>query len=206
MGTTGGFLSEQNNLVNAAGFDVVEMQFEGEMEVKEIKTNYFTANTNPAQNPIQAKLVDSGDMLDAIPGLVPIYFSTNISINTEEISGLIIAGQSESKFYLDTRPISEMKTTPSSSDLAVIFEIYSSSEISDEDAELMTSSINDNKNLLTFWTNFDVWIDFLVFLIHLISVGLIIAGFGVKQYHEEEEEEVDLTKPTGLLERANRLK
>ena len=205
VGTTGGFLSEQNNLVNAAGFDVVEMQFEGEMEVKEIKTNYFTANTNPAENPIQAKLVDSGDMLDAIPGLVPIYFSTNISINTEEISGLIIAGQSESKFYLDTRPISEMDTSPSPSDLTVIFEIYSDSEISDEDADLMTSSINDNKNLLTFWTNFDVWIDFLVFLIHLVSIGLIIAGIGVKQYHEEEEE-VDLTKPTGLLERANRIK
>ena len=160
MGTTGGFLSEQNNLVNAAGFDVVEMQFEGEMEVKEVKTNYFTSNTNPAENPIQAKLVDSGDMLDAIPGLVPIYFSTNISINTEEISGLIITGQSESNFYLDTRPVSEMDTSPSLSDLAVIFEIYSNSEISDEDAELMTSSINDNKNLLTFWTNFDVWIDF----------------------------------------------
>ena len=143
-------------------------------------------------------------MLDAIPGLVPIYFSTNISINTEEISGLIITGQSESNFYLDTRPVSEMDTSPSLSDLAVIFEIYSNSEISDEDAELMTSSINDNKNLLTFWTNFDVLIDFLVFLIHLISVGLIISGIGVKQYHQEEE--VDLTKPTGLLELANRIK
>ena len=100
-----------------------------------------------------------------------------------------------------------MDTSPSPSDLTVIFEIYSDSEISDEDADLMTSSINDNKNLLTFWTNFDVWIDFLVFLIHLVSIGLIIAGIGVKQYHEEEEEEeVDLTKPTGLLERANRIK
>ena len=150
VGTTGGFLSEQNNLVNAAGFDVVEMQFDGEIEVKDIKANHFKANTNPAENPIQAKLVDSGDMLDAIPGLVPIYFSTNISINTEEISGLIISGQSESKFYLDTRLIKEMDTTPSSSDLEVIFEIYSDSEISDRDAELMTSSINDNKKLLTF--------------------------------------------------------
>ena len=203
VGTSGGFLTEQNNLVNAAGFDVVELEFQGESELKEIRTNYFVANTSPSENPIQAKLVDSGDMLDAIPGLVPIYFSTNISIHTEEISGLIIAGESVSKFFLDTRSQDEMATEPSSADLVVIFEIASGSEISDEDAELMTSSINDNKKILTFWTNFDSIIDFFVFLAHLLSLGMIIIGFTTKQY--DSGEEIQEAIQSGLLARSKEI-
>ena len=142
-------------------------------------------------------------MLDAIPGLVPIYFSTNISIHTEEISGLIIAGESVSKFFLDTRNQDEMATEPSSADLVVIFEITSGSELSDEDAELMTSSINDNKKILTFWTNFDSIIDFFVFLAHLLSLGMIIIGFTTKQY--ESGEEIQEAIQSGLLARSKEI-
>ena len=65
--------------------------------------------------------------------------------------------------------------------LEPVFEIKSSSMIGDDDAEEMESAIVQNQDMLSYWTNFDSWIDWVTLLfwvggIAMIAMGMIGAG------------------------------
>ena len=45
------------------------------------------------------------------------YFGSEITMQAEQLSGLIIAGESSSTFYLDTRAHTSQASTPSMDDL-----------------------------------------------------------------------------------------
>ena len=98
---------------------------------------------------------------------LPIYFEADVTMQAEELSGLIIAGSSTSTFYLDMRPEFERNTEPTMDDLQPLFQIVQSSEIEDDDADEMQSKIVTNQNSLTYWTNFDQPTDYILSLIHI---------------------------------------
>ena len=89
----------------------------------------------------------------------------------EQISGAIIAGQSQSIFWLDTRNTTEQQDPPEESDLQQVFMIKTSAELDDETAESMESQIVTNQEMFGFFTNFDHWIDF-------VALSLWVAGLG----------------------------
>ena len=101
--TTGGFLTGSGDMVNAGGYGVTAVVCDGTGEVKGIPVDECTASIDPTTNPITAKLIKSFTLLDATTPALPVYFGTEISMMSEDISGLIISGSSTSTFYLDTR-------------------------------------------------------------------------------------------------------
>jgi hypothetical protein len=110
-----------------------------------------------------------------VPAL-PIYFGTEINMQAEELSGLIIAGDSTSTFYLDTRGQYDRATAPQLSDLQPVFQIVQSSTIADDDAEDMESSIVTNQKALSYWTNFDVPTDYVALLLYLGALTCLVLG------------------------------
>jgi hypothetical protein len=62
------------------------------------------------------------------------------------------------------------------SDLVPVFEIKSSSTIADDDAETMESAIVQNQDKMTYWTNFDSWIDWVTLLFWLGGIGMVAMG------------------------------
>ena len=146
-------------------------------------------------------------LLDVMPSALPIYLGSDIEIMSEQLSGLIIAGESTTTFYLDSRQGNEMQSQPNFNDLVPVFEIRSSSVIGDEDADKMESAIIQNQNYLTYWMNFDTLLDFIPFMMWLLAIGFIytsIVGI-IKGQPEEEIIPTQLEKkPTiGLLQRIN---
>ena len=107
---------------------------------------------------------------------LPVYFGTEINMQAEQLSGLIIAGDSTSTFYLDMRGPYDRATAPTMDDLQPVFQIVQSSEIEDDDAEAMESSIVTNQNGLTYWTNFDVPTDYIALLLLLGTISCLILG------------------------------
>ena len=65
---------------------------------------------------------------------------------------------------------------PQEGDLQPLFRIVSESEIEDDDAEEMESSIVTNQNGLTYWTNFDVATDYVALLLYLGAISCLILG------------------------------
>ena len=126
-------------------------------------------------------------MLDAVPGALPVYFGSEVSLQAEQLSGAIIAGSSESTFWLDMRPITDQHTAPNASNLQAVFSIESSSEIGDDDAETLASSVTTNQKALTYWTNFDVPTDFIAPLLLIGAIACL--GLGAKMMMSDEEEE-----------------
>jgi hypothetical protein len=61
-------------------------------------------------------------------------------------------------------------------DLTPVFEIQSTSTIADDDAEVMESSIVQNQDKMTYWTNFDSWIDWVTLLFWLGGIAMIAMG------------------------------
>ena len=59
------------------------------------------------------------------------------------------------------------------SDLVPVFEIHSSSMIEDSDAEEMESAIVQNQDKMTYWTNFDSWIDYVTLLFWVGGIAMI---------------------------------
>ena len=64
-----------------------------------------------------------------------------------------------------------MKTPPSFSDLTPVFEIRSSSTIGDSDADTMRSSIVQNQDYFSYWSNFDTPLDFIPFFLWVTLIG-----------------------------------
>ena len=192
--TTGGFLTGSGDKVDAGGYAIIEnVEHVGKDEVKCIPVDVYSATVDHTSRNITAKLIKSYTLLDAMTPALPIYFGTEINMYAEEISGLIIKGDSTSTFYLDVRPEAERSTAPASGDLKPLFQIIQSSEIEDDDAEEMKSKIVTNQNYLTYWTNFDVPTDYLAPLLLIGALLFMMLGLNArsstKSYEMNPEEE-----------------
>ena len=185
-GTTGGFLTGSGDMVDLSGYATAAITCDGTSTLKDIAVDDCSASLDPLERPIQAKLLDTDTLLDALPGALPVYFGSEVSLQAEQLSGAIIAGSSESTFWLDMRPITDQHTAPNASHLQAVFMITSSSEIGDADAEDLASSVTTNQKALTYWTNFDVPTDFLAPLLLIGAIACL--GLGVKMMGEEDAE------------------
>ncbi|MDC3267803.1 CD36 family protein [bacterium] len=191
-GTTGGFLTGSGDMVDLSGYATAAITCDGTSTLKDIAVDDCSASLDPLERPIQAKLLDTDTLLDALPGALPVYFGSEVSLQAEQLSGAIIAGSSESTFWLDMRPITDQHTAPNASHLQAVFMITSSSEIGDADAEDLASSVTTNQKALTYWTNFDVPTDFLAPLLLIGAIACL--GLGVKMMGEEDAEASDVTE------------
>ncbi|HII58606.1 MAG TPA: CD36 family protein [Candidatus Poseidoniaceae archaeon] len=183
--TTGGFLTGDGDKVDAGGYAITAVTCSGTSEVKNIPVDDCTASVDPTTRPITAKLIKSFTLVDAMVPALPVYFGTEINMQAEQLSGLIIAGDSTSTFYLDMREPYDRATVPQMSDLQPVFQIVQSSEIADDDAEDMESSIVTNQNGLSYWTNFDVPTDYIALLLYLGAVVCLVLA--VMAMNKEEE-------------------
>ena len=184
--TTGGFLTGDGDKVDAGGYAITAVTCSGTSEVKGIPVDDCSASVDPTTRPITAKLIKSFTLVDAMVPALPVYFGTEINMQAEELSGLIIAGDSTSTFYLDTRGPYDRATAPQMTDLQPVFQIVQSSEIEDGDAEDMESSIVTNQNALSYWTNFDVPTDYVALLLYLGALSCLVLGV-IALGNEEED-------------------
>ena len=176
VGTTGGFLTGDGDKVDVSGYAIADVTCDGTDDVKGIPVDVCTATVTATERNIQANLLATYSLLDATPGALPVYFGSDITMKAEEISGLIIAGESTSTFYLDTRAHGSQASTPTMDDLTPVFEIQSASTIADDDAEEMESAIVQNQDKMTYWTNFDSWIDYVTLVFWLGGIAMIALG------------------------------
>ena len=193
-----------NSTLSGYGYADVECKKEGEL--KGIPVDICSAEMKPLDRPIQAKLINSGELIDAIPGALPVFFESKVEIKVEQISGAIIAGQSQSIFWLDTRNTTEQQNPPQESDLQEVFMIKTSGELDDETAETMESQIVTNQEMFGFFTNFDHWVDFVALSLWVIGLGTLAFGVilivrgkdesdGEGKWGQEQEPAPWLTKP-----------
>ena len=188
VGTTGGFLTGTGDKVDVSGYAIADITCDGTSELKGIPVDDCSASVVATERNIQANLLETYSLLDATPGALPVYFGSEISMQAEQLSGLIIAGESKSTFFLDTRAHGSQASTPSMSDLVPVFEIHSSSMIEDSDAEEMESAIVQNQDKMTYWTNFDSWIDYVTLLFWVGGIAMIGMGMvGAANAPTEEE-------------------
>ena len=82
---TGGFLTGEGDLIDLSGYGIVPVVCGEEGELKGIPVNICTAQMDPLTRPIQAKLLDTDSLLDAIPGALPVYFGSEVEVKTEKI-------------------------------------------------------------------------------------------------------------------------
>jgi hypothetical protein len=183
IGTTGGFLTMDGDMIDLSGYATTAIACDGTSTLKDIEVNDCSASLDPLSRSIQAKLLDTGTLLDAMPGALPVYFGSEVTLQSEALSGAIIAGSSESTFWLDMRPITEQHTAPTVDDLQAVFSIESSSVIGDSDAEDLASSVTTNQKSLTYWTNFDVPTDFLAPLLYLGAI--VCLGIAARKSMDE---------------------
>ena len=184
--TTGGFLTGDGDLVNAGGYAVTSVDCSGTGDVKGIPVDECSASVDPTTNPITAKLIKSFTLLDAMTPALPVYFGSEINMHSEEVSGLIIAGDSTSTFYLDTRTGTDLASTPAMTDLQPVFQIVQGSEIEDDDAEDMESAIVQNQEIMGWWMNFDNGFDYVALLLYIGGVALIIMHFVMAGQKKDE--------------------
>ena len=185
-GTTGGFLTGDGDKVNAGGYAITDVTCDGTGDVKGIPVDECSASVDPTTNPITAKLIKSYSLLDAMTPALPVYFGSEINMKSEEISGLIIAGDSTSTFYLDTRTGTDLASTPAMSDLQPVFQIVQGSEIEDGDAEDMESAIVQNQELMGWWMNFDNGFDYVGLLLYVGGIALVIMHFAMAGKKEDD--------------------
>ena len=157
-----------------SGYAIADLDCSGTSTVKGIPVDLCTASVEPTERLIQAKLLKTFTLLDATPSALPVYLGSDIEVKAEQLSGLIIAGESTTTFYLDTRDGNDMATPPTMEDMVPVFQIESSSIIADEDAEEMESAIVQNQKHFTFWMNFDTGLDFIPLFLWIIGISLLI--------------------------------
>ena len=78
--TTGGFLTGTQDYVDLSGYGFAEIECKGETKLKGIPVDFCTASMDPLDRSIQAKLVNSGELLDAVPGVLPVYFGSDVEM------------------------------------------------------------------------------------------------------------------------------
>lgn len=190
-GTVGGRLDpNEGGLVNLGGYAVAHTEYMGDSEVNGIPTKSHSISLDPAENPIQAKLIGSDSLLDVFPGALPIYFGGQADLKVEPTTGMAMSGVTGFYFYLDTRGVGAVN--PSSEDLVPVFLIESSAEIDPDDAETFKDKVLHNSEPMTYWTNFDTdagsfYIDQITLVIYLIAA--ILLGFGALKLSKSEAEE-----------------
>jgi hypothetical protein len=207
-GATGGFLTGDGDKVDVSGYAVVPVTCDATGTVEGIPVNICTASVDATTRSIQAKNLKTFTLLDATPSALPIFLGSDITLKSEKLSGLIIAGESTTTFYLDTRQNTNMTTAPLMSDLTKVFNIKSSSTIGADDADTMESSIVTNQETFSYWTNFDHPVDYLTVLFYLGAVLCIGNGLRLMMGAEEESaEETQVEKhdeaPVELTEAAS---
>ncbi|MDE0574785.1 MAG: hypothetical protein OSB32_04300 [Candidatus Poseidoniales archaeon] len=173
-GATGGFIVGEGDKVDVSGYAIADLDCSGTSSVKNIPVDVCTASVEPTNRLIQAKLLKTFTLLDATPSALPVYLGSDIEVKSEQLSGLIIAGESTTTFYLDTRDGNDMVTPPAMDDMVPVFQIQSASIIGDEDAEQMESAIVQNQNYFTFWSNFDTGLDFIPLFLWIFGISLLI--------------------------------
>ena len=188
-GTIGGFLASGDNSVDLSGYATADIVCSGTDTLKGIPVDTCTATLDPLTRNIQAKLLDTDTLLDAVPGALPVYFGSEVSMSVEQVSQAAIAGSSESYFYLDSRPITSMNEAPTIDDLQPVFKIVSTGEISDSDAETLESLIVTNQETFGYWTNFDNIVDYITVMIYLGAVVALVNGVRLMMSDEETDEE-----------------
>lgn len=208
-GTTGGFLTGIDDKVDVSGYAIAEISCNDEDVLKGIPVNVCNTTVKATERLIQANLLKTFSLLDVIPSALPIYLGSDIVIKSEQISGLIIAGESTTRFYLDSRVSDNMKTNPEMDDLTPVFEIKSSSVIGDKDAEEMKSAIVQNQNHFTYWMNLDTKLDFIPMLLWVIAISCGIIPFilnvkGLNEFEELDAYSTDEKPNIGLLELAKK--
>ena len=153
---------------------------------------------DPLSRPIQAKLINDGGLIDAIPGALPVYFGSEVSIKAESISKVIIGGKSQSVFYLDTRNTTEQQEPPTLEDMQEVFMIETSAELDDETAEALVSNIVTNQDSLMYFSNFDHWIDWVTVSFWVLGLsGLVFGGILILRNNMED---IDLTTQEKVFE------
>ena len=192
-GATGGFLTGDGDKVDVSGYAVVGVTCDDTGTVEGIPVDICTASVDATTRSIQAKNLKTFTLLDATPSALPIFLGSDITLKSEQLSGLIIAGESTTTFYLDTRQNTNMTTAPLMSDLTKVFQIKSSSTIGADDADTMESSIVTNQETFGYWTNFDHPVDYLTVLFYLGAVLCIGNGLRLMM-GAEEESAADLTQ------------
>ena len=211
-GTTGGFITGNSDKVDVSGYAIAEIDCKTTGVVKGIPVDICEASVNPTERSIQANLLKTFSLLDAMPSALPIYLGSDIEIKSEQVSGLVIAGESTTRFYLDTRDGDNMKTEPTMSELIPVFEIKSLSVIGDEDAEEMESAIIQNQNYFTYWMNFDTILDLLPLLIWLVGILVTPAALIMMLKDDtiptnlSESQEIEGNTNIGLLQRMSEQK
>ena len=203
--TTGGFLTGDGDLIDLSGYGTAEVICDKEGTLKGIPVDICTASMDPLTRPIQAKLINNGDLLDATPGALPVYFGSDVEVKVEQLSGAIIAGKSESTFWLDTRPTWEQQTPPTMGDLQQVFVITTDGELDDETAKTMESQIVTNQDNLAFFTNFDHWVDYVALSLWILATLSILTGAIMifkndEDEHQEKTKWTDLTQPKSIVE------
>ena len=173
-GATGGFIAGEGDKVDVSGYAIADLDCSGTSSVKNIPVDVCTASVEPTSRLIQAKLLKTFTLLDATPSALPVYLGSDIEVKSEQLSGLIIAGESTTTFYLDTRDGNDMVTPPTMDDMVPVFQIESASMIGDDDAEEMESAIVQNQNYFTFWSNFDTGLDFIPLFFWIFGISLLI--------------------------------
>mgnify|MGYP006082897887 CR=1 FL=1 len=206
-GATGGFITGAGDKVDVSGYIIADISCSGTDVLKGIPVNTCEASVGPTDRSIQANLLKTFTLLDATPSALPIYLGSDIKLMSETLSGLIIAGESTTTFYLDSRAGNDMKSNPLMDDLVPIFEIQSSSMIGDEDAEEMESAIVQNQNYFTYWMNFDTFLDLIPLLLWAAGI-LFISAFFIMNLNEQidseeddEDYEIEVQPTIGLLQR-----
>ena len=174
--TTGGFVTGDGDLIDLSGYGTAEINCDKEGTLKGIPVDICTASMDPLTRSIQAKLINNGGLIDATPGALPVYFGSDVEIKVEQVSGAIIAGKSESTFWIDTRPTWEQQTPPTMADLAKVFVIETEGELDDETAETMESQIVTNQDQFAYFTNFDHWIDYVTLSFWILGLLSLLAG------------------------------
>ncbi|RJU84881.1 MAG: hypothetical protein DWC02_07460 [Candidatus Poseidoniales archaeon] len=186
--TTGGFITGDEDLVDLSGYGTAEVECSKEDTLKGIPVDVCTASMDPLTRPIQAKLINNGTLLDVIPGTLPVYFGSDVELKVEQLSGAIIAGKSESTFWLDKRPMTEQQTPPTMNDLQEVFVIKTSGELDDETAEKMESQIVTNQDTFAWFTNFDHWSDYVGLTLWILAGLSLLTGFLLIFKPENEED------------------
>jgi hypothetical protein len=169
-----------------AGYIVADIPCVGMSDVKGINSLHYSIKTNATERLIQAKLLNTKTILDALPGSIPVYFASDADFYAEPVTGYIIKGDVTSTFYLDLAALNDpTKEGPTSTDdLQPVFAIEIHPELGDDQAEQMQSQIYTNKNIVTWWTNFDTPFDFILPVLILISAVCFV--FASKKFSEEE--------------------
>ena len=193
-GATGGFLTGTDDKVDVSGYAVVPVTCDETGTVEGIPVDICTASVEATSRSIQAKNLKTFTLLDATPSALPIFLGSDITLKSEKLSGLIIAGESTTTFYLDTRQNTNMTTAPEMSDLTKVFTIKSSSMIGTADADTMESSIVTNQDSFAYWTNFDHPVDGITALFYIGALLCVANGVRLMLAEEESEESNDTEK------------